>query len=171
MKKIISLAIVAVNLVALNFHIKTFSADFTQTINGSKHTQIRYSGTIQAKLPGMIKWSYKKPIQKTVYVNNNQITIIQPLIQQAIVTRINNTLPFFNILKNAKQMSPNQYQSFFNKTKIYLTTDNNKIISITYHDQLQNKITIIFTHQEQNKPIPKYIFHATIPSNYDLINR
>lgn len=171
MRKATLLVIVSTSLMALNLHLKTFSADFTQTISGAKHSKIGYSGTIKAKLPNMIKWDYIKPIKKTVYVNNDQITIIQPLIQQAIVTNINNTLPFFSIVKNAKQIAPNRYQTLFNKTKIYLTTNKNKIVSIMYHDQLQNKVTITFTHQEQNKRLSNQIFHAVIPSSYDVITK
>lgn len=171
MKRYSVLFLLALNLSAFTLHMKTFSADFTQTIMDDKNTTIRYFGNIQAKQPDMVRWNYTKPIKKEVYIDHDRITIIEPEIEQAIVTKISNMLAFFKVLKNAKKVDANHYISFYNNTKLTLYIKGDSIISISYMDQLQNKIIIHFTNQVENGAINEQTFHAKIPKEYDVITR
>ena len=171
MKRYLVLLLLVIDLSAFTLHMKTFSANFTQTIIDDKNTTIRYFGNIQAKQPDMVRWNYTKPIKKEVYIDRDRITIIEPQIEQAIVTKINNMLAFFKVLKNAKKIDDNHYISFYNHTKLHLSIKKGMIMSISYMDQLQNKIVIRFSDQIQNGAINDQLFQAHIPKEYDVITR
>ncbi len=171
MKQLLLVLLIMVNLQAFMTHIKTFSASFTQHIIDNKKITIKYAGFIQAKVPNMVKWSYISPIKKEIFVKDNQVTIVEPEIEQVIISKINSTFAFFQILKNAKKITSNHYISTYNQMKINLFFKNKKLKTISYFDQLQNKVIINFTHQLVNKPIKNIIFNATIPSDYDIVTK
>jgi len=152
-------------------HLKTFEASFTQTIINPSGNEVKYNGLLHIQEPDKIKWQYKNPIEKFVYVKKNSVTIIEPELEQAIITKIDQEINILNLLKNAKKISTNNYLSLFNNVEYSLTLDNKKLKKITYKDEIENNVIITFTNIQQNHKIEKDVFLFTIPFEFDIIKK
>lgn len=152
-------------------NVKTFEASFTQSIINPSGNEVKYNGVLYIQEPDVIKWQYKTPIEKLVYVKKKSVTIIEPELEQAIVTRIDQEINIINLLKNATKVSKNNYISVFNNTDYSLTLENNRLKKITYVDEIENNVIILFTNIKQNHKIDKNIFLFTIPTHFDIIKK
>jgi outer membrane lipoprotein carrier protein len=150
-------------------NINSFEADFKQNIVDDKNKTISYFGHIKAEKPQYALWNYTKPIQKSVYIFSNQAVIIEPDLEQAIIKHIKHNLDFFKLIKNAKQLSRNRYLAHYNNTDFYITIKKDLINSISYKDEFENNVTILFSNQVENKKINKMDFKPMIPDDYDVI--
>lgn len=169
---IIFLFILKVSLTANDFkHIKTFEASFTQTITNPSGNIVIYTGLIHIQEPNQIKWQYKNPIEKLVYINNNSVTIIEPELEQAIITRLDKEINIFNLLQNAKLVSNNTYISHFNNVDYSLKLKDKKLSQISYKDEIENDVIISFKNVQQNHVIDKQIFKFFIPFEFDIIKK
>ena len=151
--------------------LKTFQANFTQIITNPSGKKVQYSGEINIKEPNLIKWEYNKPFEKLVYIKKYTVTIIEPELEQAIVTRLDKEINILTLIKTAKKIQPNKYVSNFNNTDYYLYFDQELLQRITYEDELENKVVISFTKVQQNTPIEDSIFKFYIPIEYDVIKK
>jgi len=151
--------------------VKTFEASFTQTIINPSGNEVKYTGLLHIQEPDKIKWQYKDPIEKLVYVKKNSVTIIEPELEQAIITKIDQEINILNLLKNAKKTSDNNYLSLFNNVEYSLTIENKKLTKIAYKDEIENNVIITFTNVQQNHSIAKDIFLFTIPFEFDIIKK
>ena len=159
-------------LFANNFkEIKTFEASFTQTIQNPSGNKVNYNGILYIKEPNKIKWEYKTPIEKIVHINKNSVTIIEAELEQAIVTKIDKEINILNLLKKAKKITTNEYQSEFNNITYTLNIENGNLQQIKYQDEIENDVTITFTNIKQNHIINSEIFLFTIPYDYDVIKK
>lgn len=171
-KKLFLFFIITLPLYANNFqNIKTLETNFIQTIQNPSGTKVYYEGKLHIKEPNLIKWEYKKPFKKYVYIKKYTITIIEPELEQAIITKINKEINILALLKKAKKTSQNLYTSRFNNIEFNLTLHNNSLKSISYKDELENSILIEFTQVQQNHNIEDKIFKFQIPYHYDLIKK
>jgi len=150
-------------------NIDTFEADFNQSVTDEKGKTINYSGHVIASKPQNAKWSYKKPILKDIYVTSYQITIVEPELEQAIKKRINSNFNLFNLLKNAKKIADNRYETYFKNAKFQITLKKGVINSISYIDEFDNSVKVVFSNQEINKKLSLKIFSPKIPIEYDVI--
>ncbi|WP_345991235.1 LolA-like outer membrane lipoprotein chaperone [Sulfurimonas sp. HSL-1716] len=169
MKKTIALSLLYANLFGFADNLNTFSAHFVQTVVDDKNTTIRYSGDIKAKRPNMAMWNYVEPIKKEIYINNEDLIIIEPEIEQVILKKVGNTIAFFEMLKHAKKIDNEHYTADYENMKLHIRIKGEKILSITYFDELENKVTIIFSDQVENKDIDDKEFKAKIPADFDVI--
>ena len=150
-------------------NIDSFEAEFIQSVTDDKNKTLTYEGYISASKPQNALWRYKEPIQKDVFINSHQITIVEPEIEQVIIRNINSTLDFFNMIKNAKELKKGVYEASF-ENKIFTITTKEKIIdSISYIDEFENRVKILFLNQIQNKEINKEIFRPKYPLEFDVI--
>ena len=160
------------NLFANSFeNIKTFNADFTQTIINSANKQINYQGTLYIKYPFMVLWKYKDPIIKNIYMTNSSVTIIEPELEQAIVTTMENEINILKLIKDAKQIDNNIYEAYAYNTLYTLELRDGILNSVSYTDEIDNKITIKFTNIKQNNDIPNETFKFSIPDDFDIIRK
>lgn len=151
--------------------LKTFQSDFKQTIINPSNNEAIYTGTLNIKEPHFIKWHYKTPIEKLVYVKKYTVTIIEPELEQAIITRLNKEINILTLLKTAKKINNNRYESNYNNVKYTLLFKNNLLDTISYKDELENKVDITFSNAKQNQPLSKKIFKFQIPQEYDIIRK
>jgi outer membrane lipoprotein carrier protein len=166
------LSIFIVSLQANSFeNIKTFKANFKQTITNPSGKDAIYKGQIHIKEPTFIKWHYEEPITKFVYVKKYTVTIIEPDLEQVIVTKLNKEINILTLLKNAKKITPTQYLSNFNNTDYIITLKDNTLSTITYKDELENNVSISFTNVKQNISIDDTVFKFFIPLEYDVIKK
>jgi outer membrane lipoprotein carrier protein len=151
--------------------IKSFQASFEQTITNSSKTTITYKGEIFIKDNSKILWKYKKPIVKNVYILDNFAIIDEPELEQAIYTSLDKEINLFKILQEAKQVDENHYQATLNDMQYTVKLINNQITAISYKDELENSVTINFTHVIQNLDIDAELFQFFPPTSYDIIRK
>ena len=169
MKKIILAALLITSSYADIKNINSFEADFSQNITDDKGTKITYSGHITASKPQYALWQYFKPIHKSVYILPNKIIVIEPDLEQAIMKHLNENFNLFEIIHNAKKINKNKYLAKFKNKEYIIKIKNSNIESISYKDELDNNIKIIFQNQEENKKISKEKYIPHIPDEYDIV--
>ena len=149
--------------------INSFEADFIQTIVNDKNSTLTYKGHVQATTPQLALWQYTSPVEKSIYITHTKAVIIEPEIEQVYIQNIKSSFDFFNVIKNARKASKDTYIAKFQDTKYIITIKDDKLFAISYLDELENRILIVFTKQVQNKNIDKKIFTPDIPLDYDII--
>jgi len=169
MKRLLFLALVAVAAQASIKNIQYFEANFTQNIVDDENKTITYKGHIKAAKPQYALWQYKSPVNKQVYILPHKIVIVEPELEQAIIKKIGDNFDFFSLIKNAKKIDNKHYLANFRGKNYLITINNGILISISYKDELDNKITINFTNTKIDKKIEEKSFIPQIPEDYDLI--
>jgi len=149
--------------------MSSFEADFNQIITDDKGKELSYSGHIVASKPQYALWSYKEPVKKSVYITSRYVTVVEPEIEQAIIRQIASDFDFFNMIQKAKKKRDNLYIATLNESKYTIKLENSMVKSISYLDEFENKVNIIFSNQSKNKIYSQDIFRAKIPVEYDII--
>ncbi|MEA3352999.1 MAG: LolA-like outer membrane lipoprotein chaperone [Campylobacterota bacterium] len=172
MKRLLFLLLFIISSLTANIKdIKTYQADFEQIIKNTTNNTIVYKGKLYIKNPSFILWRYNEPIQKDVYINYTQVTIIEPELEQAIVTTLQEQIDILKLIQNAKKISLNKYKAKLYNIEYTLTIENNILQKVQYKDNIDNNITIAFSNIDQNKGIPRAIFRYSIPDDYDIIRK
>ena len=169
MKLIIALQIMFTMAISSVLDMSSFEADFNQIITDDKGKELSYSGHIVASKPQYALWSYKKPVVKSVYITPYYVTVVEPEIEQAIIRKIASNFDFFNMIKKAKKEKDNLYIATLNESKYTINIENSMIKSISYLDEFENKVSIIFSNQNKNKIFSEDVFRANVPLEYDII--
>ena len=152
-------------------NIKTFDADFKQTIINSSNKTIVYKGHIYIKEPGKILWQYKDPIIKNVYVFNKVAVIDEPELEQAIYSKLQNEVNILELMETAKKIANNKYRATLYNVTYTISIQQGKIKSIVYVDELENKVMISFENIKQNEIIEDKVFEFIPPKYYDIIRK
>jgi len=153
-------------------NIKSFQADFTQTLTDEKGKILKYSGDLIASKNQNALWHYKKPVEKSIYINRYKITIVEPELEQVIIKRVEapKNFNFLKLLKNAKKIDSHKYLTIYAEKNIYINVDKqDNIKSIQYKDEFDNGVEIVFSNQKYNTQFDKSIFIPTFPLEYDII--
>lgn len=169
MHSLLFLFFIATALFANPKELNSFYANFTQTITDEHKKKLIYTGELWASKPQNALWKYTKPIQKSVYISGNKLTLIEPTLEQATVRSLDNDIDFLEILKKAKPISSTRYSATISGQTYFIDFTNNTLESISYTDGYDNTITIRFTNQVQNKSIEASRFKAIIPADFDVI--
>ena len=152
-------------------NINTYEASFIQSIVNSSGKEILYKGKIYIQQPSQMLWKYNNPIEKFVHINNKDVTIIEPDLEQAIISRLEKEINIIKLLKDSIKIDETTYKSSL-YDKIYtIRIINNNLTQIKYVDDLDNKITIDFKDIKQNETIPHDIFKFQIPYDFDIIRK
>ncbi|MCF6310047.1 MAG: LolA-like outer membrane lipoprotein chaperone [Sulfurimonas sp.] len=149
--------------------INSFEADFSQSITDDKNKVLVYNGHVIASKPQNAKWSYYKPVKKDVYINKFEVVVVEPEIEQVIVRRVESKLDFFKMISKAKEIEKNVYSANFKDSKFTIVQSNNAIESISYIDEFENRVKIVFKNIKQNHNIDLKIFTPIFPLYYDII--
>ncbi|AXH09955.1 cell envelope biogenesis protein LolA [Malaciobacter halophilus] len=152
-------------------NIKSFKADFIQTIKNSSNSNIEYKGEVFIKNSGKVLWKYKKPIIKNVYINENFAIIDEPELEQAIFTSLDSKINLIKLLNGAKKITTNKYKAKLYETEYEIVVKNDKISKISYIDELENQVLITFSNIEQNIQLKDSLFKFTAPKYYDIIRK
>ena len=151
--------------------INSFEATFKQSIINSANKEIIYTGKIYIKKPLQILWQYNEPIEKFVFIKDEYVTIIEPELEQAIISKLDKEFNILELLSNATKISDSQYLTTFNNIQYNLTIIDNKLQQISYKDTIDNDIFISFSNVHQNQSIPNKTFEFQIPKEYDIIRK
>ncbi len=171
MKLLLFLLLSLSSLFAFGENIHSFEAEFIQTITDETGKTLTYKGDIHTKRPGYVLWNYKEPEQvaKKIYVNEKRAVVVQPLLEQATIRRLQGEMNFFSILSSAKMVDQNHYKARYQEIDFLLQEENGVITSLSYQDELENKVVIIFSKQRQNRPIEDTFFTPKVPQDFDII--
>jgi len=163
LKKLIFITLVLINsMFALNLP-NNFSANFVQTIN-SNGKKIVYKGKVFFK-NSKILWQYTYPNEKYIWIND-KVYIYEPDLYQVTITK-KPDLTLTKILKNAKKIGHNTYETEFKNTKVYFIYDGT-LKKIWYKDEVGNLVTIVFKNQN-NLKLDNDLFIPTYPKDVDII--
>ncbi len=157
------------SLLASFENINSFKADFLQTIKDDKNKVLSYEGKVIASKPYSAVWNYVKPINKNVYISRNSITIVEPEIEQVIVKNIETNFNFFHLLQKANKITDNSYMTEFNGTKFTLVIKDKLLYSISYMDEFENLVKIIFSNQKYNSKIDKQRYIPLFSLDFDIV--
>ena len=172
MKKLFILLITMIYSFGIDIStLKSYQADFLQTIVNPQGKSLEYKGKIYILYPNLVLWNYKSPIEKDIYIKWDRVTIIEPELEQAIITTMQKQINMIDLFKNAKKVSQNHYETIFQNKLYRLDLDNNIVKSISYDDDLDNKVLIKFTNIKQNQKIKESTFDYIIPFEYDIIRK
>lgn len=149
--------------------ITSFNSKFVQTILDANGKKILYSGELWASKPQNALWVYQKPIQKSVFINGQKITVIEPQIEQVTLRSLDEEIDFLQIIQKAKQVSEDKYTATVKGQTYTVTFKNETLSSISYTDGYDNKVAIVFTNPSQNKTIESSRFKPIIPADFDVI--
>jgi outer membrane lipoprotein carrier protein len=150
---------------------KTISTTFKQSVKNKSGSEAIYKGELKIKGNDKILWSYKTPIKKNVYINKNNVIIDEPDLEQAITSSLNDELNMVKIINNSKKVSQNTYENTLEDTKYTIIIENNVLKSVSYKDELDNKVIILFTNFQKDVAISDTLFQFTIPKHYDVIKK
>ncbi|AII14488.1 outer membrane lipoprotein carrier protein [Campylobacter iguaniorum] len=169
MKKfLVVLCVLASWLVANELSFTTLSSNFTQTVQ-SQTKKITYSGYFVAKKDIGAFWHYKEPIKKLIYFNYGRVTILEPELEQAILTDLKNSPNLTDILSSAKKISNDKFEALYDDTKYIITVKNSLPARISYTDKLDNKVDISLSQTRKDEPINEGLLEPKIPEYYDIL--
>lgn len=148
-----------------------FKADFTQMITNTKNKVIHYSGEVRFTEGKLFKWSYKVPTQKEVCTDGMELLVVDHDLEQVSAYYIAKGLDVSKILKEAKHHSENIYVADFESKKYTIQLDKQqRLQSIAYFDDLDNKVQIVFKHIKYGKGnFSKASMQCDYPASYDVI--
>ncbi|MBV5320879.1 MAG: outer-membrane lipoprotein carrier protein LolA [Sulfuricurvum sp.] len=149
--------------------INSFNGKFIQTIIDDNGKKIIYSGELWASKPQNALWVYQKPIQKSVYINAQKITVIEPQIEQVTLRSLDDEIDFLQIIQKAKQVTADKYTATVKGQTYTIAFKNDILSSISYTDGYDNRVSILFINPSQNKPIEASKFKPVIPADFDVI--
>jgi outer membrane lipoprotein carrier protein len=148
-----------INLYAIEIP-KIFIAKFTQNIY-QNDKKLTYKGIVILK-NNQIYWQYNYPTLKKIWIKDKVYVYEPDLMQVTILKRP--SLNLVKILKNAKKVKDNLYETEMNKKRIYFIYKKT-LKKIYYKNEIGNRVEIYFTPLNKNLSIPKMNF----PPDIDII--
>lgn len=171
MKYIFVFALFISSLLGFGENLQSFEASFVQTITDETGKVLTYKGKMHTKRPNFVLWDYTYPQRaaKKLYMDEKRAVLVQPMLEQATITKVRSGMNFFKILTSAKHVDENHYKARYHNIDFTLKEEHGVIISLSYEDELENKILIVFSKQRQNRPIEDTFFIPKVPKDFDII--
>jgi len=150
-------------------HFKTIQSDFIQKVTNDQNKTIVYEGVFYATDDKKALWIYKKPVDKKIYFSNTRVLIVEPELEQVLITTLENTPNIAQLLQDAKEIAPNKYTTKFMETTYTILAHKDGIEKVVYRDKLDNAVEISFSNQSTNLFLDDELFRAEIPKGYDVV--
>jgi len=160
--------ILQISLFGFFENVHSFSSLFRQTVT-SDGKDIIYYGELYIQKPNSIVWKYKTPIEKSIYIRDNSVFMIEPDLEQVIIKSIPEALKFINILENSKKLTENRFITEVEGNQFLIILKDSILHRIIYQDEVENNIEITFLNPKNNIDIPTSIFVPIIPNDFDRI--
>lgn len=165
---LLSTTFLSANITALN----SLESNFKQSIVNDQNSRITYQGKMYAtKQNNQALWIYTTPIEKKIYYKDGSIVIIEPELEQVIYAKLSKVPNVLSLLNSAKKISTDRFETTFNNVKYTIITHGDAVNSISYTDEIQNRVTIEFNTQKINKGIDENKFLYSIPEDYDILQQ
>ena len=148
-----------------------FSAKFQQMITNTKKKVIHYNGKVRFSDARYFKWSYLEPTKKEVCTDGLELIVVDHDLEQVSAYYVSKGLDITKILANAKLHKDHIYVAEYNNKKYTIQLDNTqKLHSIAYYDDLDNKVQIVFDKIKYGKgKLSKKSMQCNYPVDYDMI--
>lgn len=170
--RLLSLLLLVSSLLSATIELPgNFQADFIQKITNTKQKEIIYSGEVRFSNETLFKWSYKEPTKKEVCTDGLEILVVDHDLEQVSAYIISNGINIAKILQKAKPHHENVYVAEYDNKQYTIQVDKQqKLHSIAYYDDLDNKVQIIFKHMKYGKGnLPEQSMKCNYPVEYDRI--
>lgn len=170
--KLLSLLSLAFSLLCANIELpQNFQADFIQKITNTKEKVIIYSGKVRFSNERLFKWNYTEPTKKEVCTDGLELLVVDHDLEQVSAYRITQGIDIANILKKASLHRDNIYVAAYKNKQYTIQVDQQqKLQSIAYYDDLDNKVQIVFKRMKYGKGnLPTQSMKCNYPQNYDMI--
>ena len=150
---------------------ENFQANFIQKITNTKQKVITYSGKVQFSNERLFKWSYKEPTQKEVCTDGFELLVVDHDLEQVSAYLVTQGIDIAKILKNATLHSENVYVAAYENKQYTIQLDKRqRLHSIAYYDDLDNKVQIVFKKMKYGKgDLPVQSMKCNYPKDYDMI--
>jgi len=152
-------------------NIRSFEADFLQTVTNESGKTIEYKGKVFIKNNGKVLWKYFEPVVKNVFLIDDLVIVDEPELEQAIYTKLEKSIDMIKLLKEAKKIEENLFESNLYDVEYLIKIKDDKISSLSYKDELANSIEIKFLNNKQNIEIKDSVFQFLPPDYYDIIEK
>jgi outer membrane lipoprotein carrier protein len=170
--KLLALLLLASSLLSANIKLpENFQAGFIQKITNTKAKVITYSGKVRFSNERLFKWSYTEPTQKEVCTDGFEVLVVDHDLEQVSAYVITKGIDIAKILDKAVHHSENIYVAEYENKKYTIQLDKQqRLQSIAYYDDLDNKVQILFNHMKYGKgDLPIESMKCNYPANYDMI--
>lgn len=168
MKKISILFAFCVLAFSNELDYTSLKSDFTQTVT-SGDAKIIYKGSFSATDDNKAVWIYTEPTNKTIYFGQDKVMIVEPDLEQVIVSNLKDSPNLTKILKSAKKVSNDRYEATFDGITYKVLLQNSLPSIITYKDKLDNAVEIKLKNTQKDISIDRDDFVPKIPNNYDIV--
>ena len=150
---------------------ENFQSDFTQIITNTKKKVINYSGKVAFSDVNHFKWEYMEPTKKEVCTDGLELLVVDHDLEQVSAYYIGKGIDISKVLKQATLHSKNIYVAESEGKKYTIQLDNEqKLQSIAYYDELDNKVQIVFEHMKYAKgKLSVNTMQCDYPVAYDVI--
>ncbi len=152
-------------------NIKSMQAEFKQQVKGERGAiPVVYEGIMYA-MDNKIRWHYNKPLNKDVYLEDNVAYIYEPQLNQVTIGSLKENVDFIKILKRVKKIKgkADLYETTIDNVKYVLSMRDNKPYTLSYKDELDNQVVILFSNVEMNKYINQDTFVFIPPKDVEYI--
>lgn len=149
------------------FDYENYASEFTQNVS-SKNSKLEYKGHFVLEKDRAF-WSYESPSKKEIYINKNEIVIVEHDLEQVSFAKLEKIPNLNAIFKQAKEISPNKFKACYENVDYLITLFNDEIKSIQYTDEFENEVLITLHKPQKNSKINAQIFKPKFPQNYDIL--
>ncbi|WP_169783946.1 LolA-like outer membrane lipoprotein chaperone [Campylobacter curvus] len=170
MRKFLIAALLAVASFGAGLNFKSLQSDFTQIVF-SEGSSVTYKGRFYAKNDNTALWIYESPTPKRIYFDKQRVVVIEDELEQAIISRLDDTPNLTQILAHAEQIQPTLYKAIYDGVDYLVTMKNGLPVMIDYKDKLSNKIKITLNNTLKDAIIPQETLTPVIPQGYDIVNQ
>ncbi len=150
---------------------ENFQANFEQKITNPKDKVIKYKGKVRFSDKNLFKWSYVSPTKKEVCTDGVELLVVDHDLEQVSIYYIAKGLDISKVLNKAKLHSNHIYVAAYEGKNYTIQLDGaEKLHSIAYYDELENKVQIIFINMNYGKgKLASDKMKCNYPIVYDMI--
>ncbi|WP_407934410.1 LolA-like outer membrane lipoprotein chaperone, partial [Helicobacter typhlonius] len=151
-------------------NIQSMEADFEQLIENEGGIDMFYKGKIFGKSPNKAKWEYQMPLKKEIYMNNGEVMIYEPALEQVSYSRLRTKSDFISIMKSAIKQADGSYRTSVDNVEYTLYVDkNDKPKSISFVDSMGSKSVLKFSNVKLNGTLNDKLFVFKVPEGVEVV--
>lgn len=151
-------------------NLQSIEADFEQRIENEDGMDMFYRGKILGKAPNKVKWDYQSPLKKEVYMNNNEVMIYEPSLEQVSHSTLKTKSDFISIVKSAKKQPDGSYRTNVEGVEYTLYVDkNDKPERISFIDSMGAKSVIKLSNVKLNGAMSDKVFEFSVPKGVEVV--
>ena len=147
--------------------VESFTSSFTQTITSEQNDSVVYEGAVYFKADRAL-WHYKIPNEKLIYIHPETVTVVEPELEQAIISSHNEIRRMQSLLDDWLEDGEKVIQ--YDGIKYLVIFKDGLPQSINYLDTLENRVSIKLSNIQIGKSIDTQLFIPQIPQEFDIIN-